>query len=377
MHFTDAHEELRLHIRRFLEREVVPHLEEWEETTFPDSIMKRFGELGFLGLRYPPEYGGQGGDYFSAVVLAEEMARAHCGGLGMAVSVQVEMATPPVVRFGTHEQKLRFLAPAIRGDAIAAIAMTEPDAGSDLAGMKTTARRVGDGYVINGRKIFITNGRRCHWCLVVAKTDSQAGYQGFSLFVVPRETPGFHVTRTLKKLGMHSSDTAELLFEDCRVPEDCRLGAEGEGWGELMWELQGERLIAACGQVAGAQATFEYAMQYARDRVAFGRPIAQFQVTKHRLVDMANGIAAARALVYETCARWDRGEYLVREISQSKLIASQVAVDVADDAIQILGGHGYMAEFPVERAWRDARLSRIGAGTDEIMKEIIAKSYGL
>jgi alkylation response protein AidB-like acyl-CoA dehydrogenase len=377
MQFTDAHEELRLQIRRFLEREVVPHLDEWEETTFPDSIMKRFGELGLLGLRYAPEYGGQGGDYFSAVVLSEEMARAHCGGLGMAVAVQAEMATPPVARFGTEEQKRRFLAPAIAGDAIAAIAMTEPDAGSDLASMRTTARRYGDEYVINGRKTFITNGKRCRWCLLVTKTDSEAGHKGFSLFLVPKDTPGFHVARTLKKLGMHSSDTAELVFEDCRVPADCRLGDEGGGWTELMWELQGERLIAACGQIAGARATFEYAMQYAKDRVAFGRPIAQFQVVKHRLVDMASEIAAVQAFVYATCERWDRGEYAVREISQAKLLASRVAVEVADEAIQILGGHGYMAEFPVERAWRDARLSRIGAGTDEIMKEIIARSYGL
>ena len=377
MHFTDAHEELRLQIRRFLEKEVTPHLEEWEETTFPDAIMRRFGELGFLGLRYPLEYGGQGGDYFSAVVLSEEMARAHCGGLGMAVAVQSEMATPPVARFGSEAQKQRFLAPAISGEAIAAIAMTEPDAGSDLASMKTTARRYGNEYVINGRKIFITNGKRCQWCLLVARSDLEAGHRGFSLFLVPRETPGFQVTRTLKKLGMHSSDTAELLFEECRVPVDCRLGEEGEGWTNLMWELQGERLIAACGSVAGAQATFEYAMQYAKDRVAFGRPIAHFQVIKHRLVDMGNKIASIRAFVYETCARWDAGEYPVREISQCKLLSAQLAVEVADDAIQILGGHGYMSEFPVERAWRDARLSRIGAGTDEVMKEIIAKSYGL
>jgi alkylation response protein AidB-like acyl-CoA dehydrogenase len=375
--FTDAHQELRLHVRRFLEREVVPHLEEWEESTFPDSIMKRFGELGFLGLRHPPEYGGQGGDYFSAVVLSEEMARAHCGGLGMAVAVQAEMATPPVAKFGTEEQKRRFLAPAISGDAIAAIAMTEPDAGSDLASMRATARRFGDQYVINGRKIFITSGKRCHWCLVVAKTDTEVGHKGFSLFLVPKETRGFQVARTLKKLGMHSSDTAELVFDDCRVPAEFRLGEEGSGWTELMWELQGERLIAACGEIAGARSTFEYAMQYAKDRVAFGKPIAQFQVIKHRLVDLANKIAAVQALVYETCGRWDRGEYPVREISQSKLLASQLSVEVADEAIQILGGHGYMAEFPVERAWRDARLSRIGAGTDEIMKEIIAKSYGL
>jgi acyl-CoA dehydrogenase len=376
-YFTDAHQELRLHIRRFLEREVVPHLDEWEETLFPDSILRRFGELGFLGLRYPPEYGGQGGDYFSAVVLSEEMARVHAGGLGMAVAVQSEMATPPVFRFGNEQQRRRFLVPAISGEAIAAIAMTEPDAGSDLAGTKTVARRYGDGYVLNGRKIFITNGARCSWCLVLAKTDTEAGHKGFSLFIVPKETAGFQVTRTLKKLGMHSSDTAELLFEDCRVPAEFRLGEEGEGWTNLMWELQGERLIAACGHIAGAQACFEYALQYAQDRTAFGRPIAKFQVIKHRLVDMGTKIAAVRSFVYETAKRWDEGEYCVREISQAKLLATQTSVEVADDAIQILGGHGYMSEFPVERAWRDARLARIGAGTDEIMKEIIARTYGL
>jgi alkylation response protein AidB-like acyl-CoA dehydrogenase len=375
--FTDAHDELRQHIRRFLEREVAPHLDRWEETTFPDSIMRRMGELGLLGLRYPPAYGGQGGDYFSSVVLSEEMARARTGGLGMAVAVQTEMATPPVSRFGSEEQKQRFLVPAIAGEAICAIAMTEPDSGSDLARIQTTARRDGDCYVLNGRKIFITNGARCRWCLVVAKSDTGAGYGGFSLFVVPSDTPGFHVTRTLQKLGMHSSDTAELLFEDCRVPASSRLGEEGEGWTQLMWELQGERLITAAGLVTGAQATFEYALRYARDREAFGRPIAKFQVIKHRLVDMATKIAATRALVYETCARWDRGEYAVREISQAKLLSAQVGCEVADDAIQILGGHGYMSEFPAERAWRDARLARIGAGTDEIMKEIIGRTYGL
>src|SRR5499427_141985 len=229
MHFTAAHEELRLQIRRCMEKEVAPHLEEWEETLFPNSIIKRFGDLGFLGLRYPPEYGGQGGDYFSAVVLSEEMARVHCGGLGMAIAVQTEMATPPVARFGSEEQKRRFLVPAIAGDAIAAIAMTEPDAGSDLAGMRTTARRAGNEYVINGRKTFITNGRRCQWCLLVTKTDTEVGHKGFSLFLVPKDTPGFHVARTLKKLGMHSSDTAELVFEDCRVPVEFRLDGADVG----------------------------------------------------------------------------------------------------------------------------------------------------
>ena len=377
MYFSDAHEELRLHIRRFLEKEVQPHLDEWEETTFPDSIFRRFGELGFLGLRYPPEYGGQGGDYFSAVVLSEEMSKAGLGGLAMAIDVQSEMATPPVFRFGTEEQKQKWLVPAIRGEHIAALAITEPDAGSDVAGITTVARRDGDDFIVNGRKIFITSGARCQWALVVTKTDRERGHSGYNLFVIDKGTPGFSVTRTLKKLGMHSSDTAELLFEDCRVPAANLIGEEGEGFKHIMWELQGERMIAAAGAIAGAQRTFEYAMNYAQNRSAFGQPISQFQVIKHRLVDMGTKIAAVQAFVYQTARQWDQGEYPVREISQAKLLATQVAVEVADDAIQILGGHGYMQEFPVERAWRNARLARIGAGTDEIMKEIIAKTYGL
>ena len=255
MYFTDAHDELRVHIRKFLATEVQPHLEEWEESTFPDSIFKRFGELGFLGLRYPPEYGGQGGDYFSAVVLSEEMAKAGLGGLGMAVDVQTEMATPPVFKFGTEEQKRKWVVPAIRGEHIAALAITEPDAGSDVAGITTVARRDGDHFVVNGRKIFITSGARCHWALVVTKTDRERGHKGYNLLVIEKGTPGFQVTRTLKKLGMHSSDTAELLFEDCRVPVRNLIGEEGEGFKNLMWELQGERMIAAAGAIAGRPAS--------------------------------------------------------------------------------------------------------------------------
>jgi len=377
MYFTDAHEELRLHIRRFLEKEVQPHLDEWEEKTFPDSIFQRFGELGFLGLRYPPEYGGQGGDYFSALVLSEGLARAGTGGLGMAVAVQTEMATPPVFKFGTEEQKTRWLAPAIRGEQIASIAITEPDAGSDVAGITTVARRFGDEFIVSGRKTFITNGARCHWALVVTKNERERGHAGYNLLVIEKGTPGFEVSRTLKKLGMHSSDTAELLFDDCHVPASNLIGEEGEGFKQLMWELQGERMITAAGAIAGANRVFEYTMEYARNRQAFGQPISNFQVIKHKLVDMGTKIAAIQAFVYQTAKQWDEGEYPVREISQAKLLATQVACDVADEAIQILGGHGYMREFPVERAWRDARLARIGAGTDEIMKEIIAKSYGL
>jgi alkylation response protein AidB-like acyl-CoA dehydrogenase len=376
-YFTDAHEELRLHIRRFLEKEVQPHLDEWEKKTFPDSMFRRFGELGFLGLRYPPEYGGQGGDYFSAVVLSEEMARIGSGGLGMAVAVQAEMATPPVFKFGTEEQKRRWVVPAIQGEQIAALAITEPDAGSDVAAITTVARRFGDEFVVNGRKIFITNGARCDWALVVTKRERERGHSGFNLLVIEKGTKGFEVSRTLEKLGMHSSDTAELVFEDCHVPASNLIGEEGEGFKNLMWELQGERMIAAAGAIAGAQRTFEYALEYAQNRKAFGQPISSFQVIKHKLVDMGTKIAAVQAFVYQTAKRWDEGEYPVREISQAKLLATQVACEVADEAIQILGGHGYMREFPVERAWRDARLARIGAGTDEIMKEIIAKTYGL
>ena len=279
--------------------------------------------------------------------------------------------------FGTREQKQKWLVPAIRGEHIAALAITEPDAGSDVAGITTVARRDGDDFIVNGRKIFITSGARCQWALVVTKTDRERGHSGYNLFVIEKGTPGFSVTRTLKKLGMHSSDTAELLFEDCRVPAANLIGEEGEGFKHIMWELQGERMIAAAGAIAGAQRTFEYAMNYAQNRSAFGQPISQFQVIKHRLVDMGTKIAAVQAFVYQTARQWDQGEYPVREISQAKLLATQVAVEVADDAIQILGGHGYMQEFPVERAWRNARLARIGAGTDEIMKEIIAKTYGL
>jgi alkylation response protein AidB-like acyl-CoA dehydrogenase len=295
----------------------------------------------------------------------------------MAVAVQTEMATPPVFKFGTEEQKRKWLVPAIRGEQIAALAITEPDAGSDVASITTVARRDGSDYVVNGRKIFITNGARCHWALVVTKAERERGHAGFNLLVIEKGTPGFQVTRTLKKLGMHSSDTAELLFEDCRVPAANLIGGEGEGFKNLMWELQGERMITAAGAIAGAAHVFEYTMEYARNRMAFGQPISQFQVIKHKLVDMGTKIAAVQAFVYQTAKQWDEGAYPVREVSQAKLLATQVASEVADEAIQILGGHGYMSEFPVERAWRDARLARIGAGTDEIMKEIIAKTYGL
>jgi alkylation response protein AidB-like acyl-CoA dehydrogenase len=374
--FNDTHEALRAEIRRYVERELAPHAEAWEEAEyFPDQVFRDMGRLGYLGLRYPEAYGGSGLDYFSAIVLAEEMAGARNGGIGMAIAVHAEMATPPIFKFGTEEQKQRFLVPAIRGEKITALAITEPGAGSDVSGIRTRAVRDGDDWVLNGSKMYITNGVRADVYVVVARTsDDQWG--GLTLFLVEKGTPGFTVGRQLKKLGMHSSDTAELFFENVRIPDANRLGEEGQGFYNIMWELQGERLIGAAGAVAGADRSLALAMKYANEREAFGRKIGKFQVLRHKLAQMATEIEAARALVYICAARWETGDYPVKEISMAKLFASEMACRVADEALQIHGGAGYMMEYEIQRHWRDSRLLRIGAGTDEIMREIIAKQMG-
>ncbi len=375
--FTDEHEQLRESIRGFAIKELAPHSEEWEETTFPDSVFSRMGELGFLGLDKPEEYGGQGGDYYSALVLAEEMTNANSGGLAMGVAVQTDMAMPPILAFGTEEQKREWVAPAISGEAILCLGITEPDAGSDVSGIKTRAVKDGDEYVINGSKTFITNGHRADVIVLVTKTDPDAGYDGFTLFLVPMDASGVIREKKLQKLGMHASDTALLAFQDVRVPESAVLGQVGKGFYHIMWELQGERLIGAAGSVAGAQKCFDRTLQYAKEREAFGKSIGHFQVIRHKFAEMATKIESARQMVYVTAWRHHNGEYPVREISMAKLHASRMAVEVADECIQIHGGAGYMKEYGVERAWRDARLNRIGAGTDEIMLEVIGRSYGL
>jgi alkylation response protein AidB-like acyl-CoA dehydrogenase len=375
--FTDEHEQLRESITNFATKELAPHADEWEETTFPDWVFTRMGELGFLGLDKPEKYGGQGGDYFSAMVLGEAIAAANCGGLAMGVAVQTDMAMPPILAFGTEEQKQEWVVPAIKGEKILCLGITEPDAGSDVKGIKTRAVRDGDEYVINGSKTFITNGHRAHAIVLVTKTDPDAGYDGFTLFVVPMDAPGVIREKKLVKLGMHASDTALLAFQDVRVPATAVLGQEGKGFYHIMWELQGERMIGAAGSLAGAQRCFDRTLQYAKEREAFGKAIGHFQVIRHKFAEMATKIEAARQLVYVTAWRFANGEYPVREISMAKLFASRVAVEVADECIQIHGGAGYMKEYNVERAWRDARLNRIGAGTDEIMLEVIGRSYGL
>ncbi|MFZ1996815.1 MAG: acyl-CoA dehydrogenase family protein [Solirubrobacteraceae bacterium] len=377
--FTDEHEQLRDSIRRFVIKELQPHAEEWEETTFPDWVFTRMGALGFLGLDKPEAYGGQGGDYYTSLVLAEEIVHAHSGGLAMGLAVHTDMAMPPILAFGTEEQKQEWAVPAIAGRKILCLGITEPDAGSDVAGIKTTAKRDGtdDGYVINGSKTYITNGHRADVIVLVTKTDPDAAYDGFTLFLVPMDAEGVIREKRLRKLGMHASDTALLAFQDVHVPDTAILGQVGKGFYHIMWELQGERLIGAAGCVAGAQHVFDRTLQYAKERKAFGREIGRFQVIRHKFAEMATKIESARQLVYTTAWRFQNGEYPVREISMAKLHAARIAVEVADECIQIHGGAGYMVEYGIERVWRDMRLNRIGAGTDEIMLDVIGRSYGL
>jgi alkylation response protein AidB-like acyl-CoA dehydrogenase len=375
--FTEEHEALRESIRAYVKRELAPHAEEWEETTFPDSVFRRMGELGFLGLSMPEAYGGQGGDYFANLVLAEELSLSHSGGLAMGVAVHTDMATPPILQFGTEEQKQRYLVPSIRGEKISCLGITEPDAGSDVAGIRTRAVHDGDEWVISGSKTYITNGHRADFIVLVTKTDPDAGYDGFTLFLVDMDAPGVVREKRLQKLGMHASDTALLAFQDVRVPGHAVLGQVGKGFYHIMWELQGERLIGAAGCVSGAQRCFDRTLQYALERTAFGRQIGKFQVIRHKFAEMATKIESARQMVYMTAWRFQNGEYPVREISMAKLHAARIAVEVADECIQIHGGAGYMKEYGVERVWRDMRLNRIGAGTDEIMLDVIGRSYGL
>jgi alkylation response protein AidB-like acyl-CoA dehydrogenase len=364
-------------------KELTPNRFEWEENLWPDSVLKRAGELGFIGLCYPEEYGGQGGDYYYSLVRADAMSYSGCGGLNMGMAVHTDMATPPIHLLGTEDQKQRYLVPSIKGELISSLGITEPGAGSDVAGIRTTAKRDGDEWVINGSKTFITNGLRANYIVLVAKTDPDAGHDGISLFIVDmrdtdgNEVEGFSVSRKLEKMGMHASDTGELSFQDVRIPAENLLGQEGKGFYHISWELQGERLVAAIGCVSGAERVFDRTLEYAKEREAFGRPIGRFQAIRHKFAEMSVKIEAAKQMVYATAWRFANGEYPVREITQAKLYASRVIEEVADDAIQIHGGYGYMKEYEVERAYRDARLNRIGAGTDEIMLEVIGRSYGL
>ncbi|MBI2896266.1 MAG: acyl-CoA dehydrogenase family protein [Deltaproteobacteria bacterium] len=377
-HFTEEHEVFRKQVRAFVERELAPHAEEWERAQiFPAEVFRKMGSLGFLGPHFPESVGGGGGDWWHACVVAEELPRSRSGGLTMAMLVQSCMATPVIADLGTPEQHAEFLTPALRGERIAALGISEPGAGSDVAGIRTTARRVGDDFVINGQKTFITNGTRADFVTLAVKTNPEIGYGGVSLVLFPTDVKGFHVGRKLAKIGNHASDTAELFFEDCRVPARYLLGQENQGFYYVMRNFQGERLIASVSGVAGSQLNLDKTIEYCRERQAFGRPIVGFQVWRHRFVQLMTELEAARRLTYHAVDLYDRKVECTREVTMAKLFVGDVVTRCADECLQAHGGWGYLEEYDVARAWRDTRLFTIGGGTSEIMREILTKLSGL
>ena len=375
MRFTEEHELFRKSLRRFVQAEIVPNADQWEEREeTPRELFLRMGELGFLGVEYPREYGGAGADFWMSVVLAEELARCRSGGVAFSVIVHTDMSSPWLASVGTHEQKARYLPGIIRGETICALAITEPEAGSDMAGLKTRARRDGDHWVITGAKTFTTNGVNGDLYLVAARSrDSGARHQQLSQFLIERGTPGLTVSKKLKKTGMWASETAELAFDNVRVPEENLLGEEGRGFYQMAEGLQRERLMAAVLSVSATEQAIEDCLDYVRQRQAFERPLAEFQVLRHRLADMATQVEAARQLTYHAATRFATGEECVAEVSMAKLFATEMANRVAYEAVQLHGGYGYIRELPVERFARDYRLWTIAGGTSEMMREIIAK----
>ncbi len=375
--FTDEHNDLRQSIRRFIERELAPHAAEWEEAHwFPNEVFTKMASHGFLGLKYPVQYGGQGGDYLHDAVLTEELSGIGSGGTAAGIGAHVGIATPPVWKFGTEDQKQRYLVPAIRGEKIAALGITEPDAGSDVAGIKTMAKRVEGGWVVNGSKMFITNGVRAHFVVTAVKTTSEGGHDGMSFLLVDTDQEGYEAS-AIEKLGWHASDTALIALSDVFVPEENLLGRENEGFKLIMANFQWERLLMALGSVAGMQRAFDRTVEYAKERQAFGRPLTGFQALRHKFADMASTIHAGRCVTYDALERFSQGEDVVQEVTMAKLLTQRACFDVMDTCLQIHGGAGYMVEYGIERAARDARLGPIGGGTDEIMREILAKSMGL
>jgi len=371
--FTPEHQLFRRTLRDYVERELAPHALEWDEAgIFPREIFRGMAEIGALGINYPESVGGAGGDYWFVVVLAEELTRCQNSGVSMGLLVQSQIATPIIDQIGTAEQKKEFLVPALAGEKIAALGISEPDVGSDVASLRTTARRSGDEYVINGAKMWITNGTRADFITLAVRTGDP-GHGGISLVTFPTDVKGFSVSKKLAKVGNLSSDTALLFFEDCRIPVRYLLGEENEGFYHVMTNFQGERLVAAIGAVAGMQLLVEDALRYGNERTAFGKPLARFQVWRHRLVEHLTAIEAARWLTYRACDLFNRKEPAVKEISMAKLLAGDLMQKVVYDCQQLHGGMGYVVETPVARAFRDARLLTIGGGTSEIMKEIIAK----
>ena len=375
--FTEEQEEIRAMVREFAEGEIAPLVEEAERhEKFPVEIMPKLGELGLLGIVFPEEYGGMGLDKITECIFVEEMTKVSAG-ITASVNAHADLAAFPIYKFGTEEQRERYLPRSIAGEIIGAYAITEPNTGSDAAGLATKAVKKNGGYVINGRKNFITNGTICDYCLVAAYTDSTKRGEGISVFIVDRDAPGFHVTRKLEKMGHRSSDTAELLFEDCYVDDAQMLGGKEGAFGALMEALITGRVSHGVKSAAIAEGALNAAIKYAGEREAFGRSLSKFQAIRFKLADMAARVEAAKSLAYKAAWLYSTGQPCVKEASMAKYFSAEVAEYVTREAVQIHGGYGYIVEYPVERYFRDAKLASITEGTSEIQLLIIGKELGL
>ncbi|HJP66234.1 MAG TPA: acyl-CoA dehydrogenase family protein [Actinomycetota bacterium] len=376
--FTPDHDELRSLVRSFVDRDIRPHVERWEEDgEFPvRELFTQAGLIGLFGAKVEPAFGGTGPDLVADAVITEELARCGSGGVAAALGAHKDLGSHYLNRFGTDEQRHRWLAPAVAGEKITALAVTESGTGSDVSAIRTRAERTAAGWTLTGDKTFITNGPIADVLVVAAKTDPDAGHRGITLLVVEAGQPGF-VARRIDTVGWRTSHTGELAFDRCEVPADGLLGELNRGFHHIMENFQWERVVMALAAVAAADQHLELAAAYGRDRHAFGRPVVKFQSWRHRLADLATDIEAARSLAYHALRLMVAGEDATREVSMAKWLATELDWRAADEALQIHGGYGYMMEYPVQRAWRDARLGPIGGGTTEIMKEIIGRSYGL
>lgn len=378
MLFTEQHDMFRQMVRDFVEREINPHVEEWERAgSFPaHELFSKMGQLGLLGLEYEEAYGGQHADHGYSVVLGEETGRIDCGAIPMAVGVQTNMATPSLHRFGAEELKARFLVPAIRGEAVAAIAVTEPDAGSDVAAIRTRAIRDGDDWVINGTKIYVTNGVQADWLCLLARTSGEGGYRGMSQIVVPTSTPGVRVSRKLEKLGMWSSDTAELSFDDARVPVANTIGEIGRGFQQQMRQFEVERMIACYQSVGSMTKAIERTAAYLAERKVFGTRLIDREYIRYRLAELAVEVDAFRHYTYAAAEAMIGGHDTRWLTSACKLKSGRLLRQVSDTCIQFHGGIGYMAETWTSRYYRDSRLQSIGGGADEVMLQVLARLKG-
>jgi citronellyl-CoA dehydrogenase len=376
--FTAEHEALRASVRDLVEREINPHVDEWERAgRFPaHELFPVLAKIGLLGLEYDPVYGGEGADHSFTVVAGEELGRIDCGGVPMGIAVQMAMATPSLHRYGRHELKERFLAPAIRGEMVCSIAVTEPDAGSDVAALRTRAVPDGSDWVINGSKLYITNGAQADWICLLARTSGEGGYRGMSQIVVETDRPGFRVARTLDKLGNRSSDTAELSFADVRVPVSNTIGEIGHGFQQQMQQFQAERMIAAYLQVGAMQKALHRTREYLARRRVFGRPLLANDHVAYRLAELSAQLDLVRHYNYACADAYLRGEDTKRFATIAKLAVGRLAREIADTCLQFHGGLGYMEETWTARFYRDSRLIGIGGGADEVMLSVLARLDG-